>query len=52
MRDLADITAKDMSAIKERNQKLNMLLVIYGISLTNDYPELFDFAVGKLGASI
>ena len=52
MRDLADITAKDMSTIKERNQKLNMLLVIYGISLTNDYPELFDFAVEKLGTSI
>ena len=50
--ELADITAKDMLTIREQNQKLNMLLVIYGISLTNNYPELFDFAVEKLGSSI
>ena len=38
--------------IADREQKLNFLLIVYGLALTNDLEELFECVVKKIGADL
>ena len=38
--------------IADRDQKLNFLLIVYGLALTNDLEDLFECVVKKIGADL
>ena len=50
--ELTDIMKKDLRKITELNQRNNLLLITYGLSLINEFDELFDFCVKELGSHI
>ena len=49
---MTGIIDNDLTNIPGLNQKLNLLLITYGLSLTNEFDELFDFCVKRLGSNI
>ena len=51
-KELTGIIDSDLRNITQMNQKLNLLLITYGLSLINEFDELFDFCVRRLGNNI
>ena len=50
--DPVSIAEENILQIKDKRQKLNFLLLLYGLSLTNDNKALFDYAVQRCRTNI
>ena len=45
---LAATIEKSVGRIKDKKQKLNFLLILYGLSLTNNREDVFNYCIRKL----
>lgn len=50
--DVSKTAEDNLFMIKEKPQRLNYLLILYALSITNDLPSTFAYSVNKMGAQI
>ena len=49
---IATISEKSIIEIENKRQKLNFLLILYGLSLVNEREDLFNYCVRKLARNM
>ena len=47
--DLSNNAEENLYLIKEKYQRYNYLLLMYGLAVTNEIPNIFNYCVNKLG---